>query len=188
MRIGWMLLCRSLLLVLLSVLGPATARAVDGLSDRQNQIRAAVEKALPLLEIASARSAEQRTCFTCHHQAFPIFALNEARRRGFQVDSENLKRQTQHVAKHLQRGRKQYQEGKGQGGGVDTAGYALWALEEADTEDSDVIESVIGYLLAKQGEQGAWECSSDRPPTEASDITTTYLAVRALTYFGSDDK
>ncbi len=99
----------------------------------ESRIAQSVERALPLLEIASSGSADQRTCFTCHSQALPIFALTEAQRHGFHVDSENLERQIQHTIKHLERGREQYDQGKGQGGGVDTSGYALWSLEDRAT-------------------------------------------------------
>jgi N-acyl-D-amino-acid deacylase len=153
-----------------------------------SRIHEAVKRALPLLERASAGSAEHRKCFTCHSQALPIFALAEARRRGFDVDSENLARQIEHTFKHLERGRKQYEEGKGQGGGVDTAGYALWSLEEGEAPDQDVIRSVTDWLIERQEESGRWKCTSNRPPTEASHFTTTYLALRALSYFGELDQ
>src|SRR6202008_195258 len=93
-------------------------------------IREAVDRSLPLLELASAGSANQRTCFTCHSQGLPVFAFVEARRRGIHIDAENLTRQVQHAWSHLERGLKSYEEGNGQGGGVDTAGYALWALDD----------------------------------------------------------
>ncbi len=159
-----------------------------GGSPDASRIRQAIERALPLLEVASAGSAEHRKCFTCHSQALPIFALSEARRQGFEVDSDNLNRQIEHTFKHLKRGRKQYAEGKGQGGGVDTAGYALWSLEEGEAFDQDVIRSVTTWLIERQEESGRWKCTSNRPPTEASHFTTTYLALRALSFFGFPDQ
>lgn len=152
------------------------------------QIHAAVERALPLLEKASAGSAEQRTCFTCHGQALPVFAIAASARHGFSVDTDNLKRQLTHTRAHLRRGRKAYQEGKGQGGGVDTAGYALWTLEEDEASQDEVTAMVTEWLLKRQNEDGYWACSSKRPPSEASDWTTTYLALRALSAFGTDDQ
>lgn len=154
----------------------------------QAAIRDAVERALPLLERASAGSADQRTCFTCHSQALPVFAIVESQRRGFHANATNLKRQLDHTYKHLRRGRKSYLEGKGQGGGVDTAGYALWTLEDGDYETDDVIDSVTGWLLDKQNSDGFWKCSSNRPPSEASHFATTYLALRALQAFGTEQQ
>ena len=164
-----------------------TPPALGGQPDA-SRINQAVERVLPLLELASAGSAEHRKCFTCHSQALPIFALSEAQRQGFEVNLENLKRQIEHTFKHLKRGRKQYDEGKGQGGGVDTAGYALWSLEEGEVPDQDVIHSVTSWLIERQEKSGRWKCTSNRPPTEASHFTTTYLALRALSIFGSADQ
>ncbi len=154
----------------------------------EDAIRTAVTRALPLLERASAGSADQRTCFTCHSQALPVFAIVESQRRGFHANAENLKRQIDHTYNHLRRGRKSYEEGKGQGGGVDTAGYALWTLEDGQQKTDEVVTMVTDWLLQKQHKDGYWKQSSNRPPSEASDFTTTYLALRALTAFGTDQQ
>ncbi len=71
---------------------------------RNRQVRAAIEKALILLERASKGSSEKRTCFTCHGQALPVLAITEARSRGFEIDERNLQRQLDHTAAHLRRG------------------------------------------------------------------------------------
>ena len=152
-----------------------------------DRTRKAIERSIQLLETTSASTAEQRKCFTCHGQAMPVIALVEARDHGFGVDSTNLQRQLDHTAAHLRRGRKSYQEGKGQGGGVDTAGYALWTLEAGDYSSDEITEPVLQYLLTANGSKGPWRCKSNRPPSESSDYTTTYLAIRALKYFSEDD-
>ena len=57
------------------------------------RVHQAVERSLPLLEIASAETAERRTCFTCHGQAMPAVVLKEAKEHGFHIDENNLQRQ-----------------------------------------------------------------------------------------------
>lgn len=156
----------------------------EGIFDRT---RKAIERSVQLLETTSASTAEQRKCFTCHGQAMPVIALVEARDHGFAVDSTNLQRQLDHTAAHLRRGRKSYQEGKGQGGGVDTAGYALWTLEAGDYSADEITEPVLQYILTTNGSKGHWRCKSNRPPSESSDYTTTYLAIRALAYYSKGD-
>ena len=42
---------------------------------------------------------------------------------------------------------------------------------------------MVEYLLQKQTKAGFWKCSSDRPPSESSDFTTSYLAIRGLSAF-----
>lgn len=148
-----------------------------------SSLRAAAKRALTLLETASAGSAEQRKCFNCHGQAMPVIAFYEARDSNLAVETDNLDRQVRHAAEHLRRGRKSYLEGKGQGGGVDTAGYALWTLEEEENASDETYSFVTDWLIGKQRDDGSWKCSSNRPPSEASHFTTTYLAVRALDQF-----
>jgi len=152
------------------------------------QVEQAVERSLALIEIASAETARQRQCFTCHGQAMPAVALMEAKQHGFQIDSQNLQRQLDHTFAHLKRSKKLYDEGQGTGGQVDTAGWALWGLEAGEREADDVTDSVVGYLIGKQDKSGVWKCASNRPPSEKSDFATTYLALRAFDAFGRESQ
>lgn len=166
---------------------PKTIRADESilLTDR---LRAAISKALPTLEAGSIGSANKRQCFTCHSQAVPVFAFVEAKRQGFSVDDENLKRQLQHTYDHLKRGLANYRQGKGQGGDVLTAGYALWTLDEGNWPVDEVTEAVSHYLLETQMELRHWRHRGSRPPTSGSDFTATYVALRALHHFGTEDQ
>lgn len=148
----------------------------------------AIQRAVKLIEKASGGSADERQCFTCHHQALPILAITAAKARGFSVDQENLDRQWEHTYRHLQRGKENYVQGKGQGGKVDTAGYALWALSTSDRSPDEVTDAVTQFLVRYQSEHGRWKSSSRRPPSEVSSFTATYVAVRALDRFGRDDE
>lgn len=151
--------------------------------------RAAIEKAIPWLESGSRGSADERTCFTCHNQALPVFALTEAKKHGFEVDQDNLTRQIQHTWKHLESGKDRYAEGRGQGGQVMTAGYALWTLDVAEHEPDDVTKAVAHYLLEFQKQRQHWvSTSKQRPPSAGSDFTATYVALRGLNYFGTAEQ
>jgi hypothetical protein len=150
------------------------------------QIRTVIEQSLPLLERAAAGSADQRECFTCHNQALPILALSQARRHGFEVDADNYRRQLEHTFAHLDRSRQQFLDGKGTGGKADTAGYALWALSAGAWPSDETTSAVAEYLLLWQADETHWSCTSDRPPSEASDFTTTCLGIRGLQAYGTD--
>lgn len=184
------LLTATILLVVLASWGPSmvvgqeSPPAISSVSDSVELTRESITAALPLIEKASIGSAENRMCFTCHSQAMPVFTLAAVKLKGFEFDQANFERQVDHTYAHLKRGRKSYAEGKGQGGQVDTAGYALWTLEEGERAPDRVTDAVISYLLKRQKDSGQWACSSNRPPSEVSDFTTTYLAVRALHAFG----
>ena len=142
-----------------------------------------VTRALPLLEKGSAGYVAQRDCFSCHHQAVPSFALDLARRRGFEVDADNLAEQTELTHSDLSSALDSYKKGEGQGGGGTRAGYALWMLALGGHEADEVTGAVAGYILGREPERGHWRTSSNRPPSESSPFTTTFVALRGLQTF-----
>ncbi len=148
------------------------------------QIESAIRRSLSLLEKSSVQTADSKTCFTCHGQALPVFALAKAREQGFQLDQENFQRQLSHTHEHLEEGLADYVEGKGQGGQVDTAGYAALTLKAGDWPADEVTTAVVEYLLKYQSNQDHWSSSSNRPPSEVSDFSATYVALVALNHFG----
>jgi hypothetical protein len=157
--------------------------------DRHEElIRAAVAKSVPLLEKGAAGHSERRTCFACHNQAVPLFALVAARNRGFTVDDDALARQAKAVAGFLETNKDNYLKGRGTGGQVDTAGYALLTLEHAGHKPDDTTAAVVDYLLQKDMKKDHWTATSNRPPSEASSFTTTYLALRGLQVFGAKER
>ncbi len=157
-------------------------------SPSPDRLRGAIVKALPLLNTASISSAKQRKCYTCHHQGLPILTFVEAQKRGFIIDEENFKRQVAHTTTHLKRGKSNYLKGTGQGGKVDTAGSALWALKAAKHERNDITDAVVEFLLGWNDNSPHWTAQSKRPPSEGSRFTSTFLALSGLDAYGFDEK
>jgi N-acyl-D-amino-acid deacylase len=150
------------------------------------QIRAVVGRALPLIEASTKEYLLQRECFSCHHQAIPVLALTLARGRGFAVDPENLREQLDLTRADLNGDIASYRAGKGQPGGVERAGYALWTLELGDRPPDETTAAVTGFLLTRDAARDHWNSASHtRPPSEASDFTATFVALRGLRAFGS---
>lgn len=147
-------------------------------------VRAAVAKALPLLLKSTAEYPQHRDCFSCHHQAVPALALATARGRGFAVPAEAIGGPVEHTEADLRGALEAYRKGAGQGGGVTRAGYALLTLEVGGKAPDEVTDAVAGYLLQKDEASDHWRGSSNRPPSEASEFTATYLALRALAAYG----
>lgn len=173
--------------ILCFVLFSTFARGQESATPMTVQVRNAISRAIPMLEAGSIGSANKRQCFTCHSQAVPVFALVEAQLQGFVVDEENIKRQLKHTHEHLKRGLENYRQGKGQGGDVLTAGYALWTLDVAYWPKDEVTEAVRHYLMEAQSDLKHWRHRGSRPPSSGSDFTATYVALRGLRYFGSND-
>src|SRR6476619_7115190 len=154
----------------------------------QSHVRAAIEKSLPLLMAGATGHRENRTCFACHQQGPPIFALTAARGRGFKIDEEELGRQTTFITKFLDGNRENYLQGKGTGGQADTAGYALWALAAAGCQPCETTAAVAEYLLQRHKDKDHWLNSSNRPPSEAGPFKTTYMALYGLTSYGTTEQ
>ncbi|MCH7688508.1 MAG: hypothetical protein IH899_17810, partial [Planctomycetes bacterium] len=106
----------------------------------------------------------------------------------FEIDQENFEKLLQHTSAHLKRGRNNYLEGKGQGGKVITAGYALWTLEAGGQHPEDITAPVTSFLLQYQQDESHWRHPGSRPPSSGSDFTTTYVALRGLADFGSEQQ
>jgi hypothetical protein len=151
-------------------------------------ITAAVEKALPLLGKGMAGHREERTCFACHNQAIPMLAFTTARARGFKAGEADLDDDLDAIVDFLDSNRDNYRKGRGQGGQADTAGYALWTLEMGRWKPDATTAAVAEYLLLFQNDRDHWRTTSNRPPSEASAFTTTYLALRALRTFGTPEQ
>jgi hypothetical protein len=172
-------LCVALFLLAAKVVSSAEPPAPPA-----EEVKAAVAKALPLLLKGAEGHMAERTCFACHNQGIPLLALTTARQRGFAVRDEDIQKQLEFIAGFLNSNRQNYLQGKGQGGQVDTAGYALLTLEVGGWKPDETTEAVVEYLLRYNKNLGHWRTTSNRPPSEISDFTPTYLALRALWKWG----
>lgn len=158
-------------------------------SQETAEVRKAVERAIPLLEKGAQGSMAERSCFTCHNLGAPVLALSAARDRGFRINEAQFKSVLEHTESFLKKSRDRYLQGKGPGGQADTAGWALWTLETAGWKPDDTTAAVAHYLAVYDKEKGYWKNVSNRPPSEASPFTTTFLGIAAMrTYAAGDDR
>lgn len=148
------------------------------------ELRESVTRALAPLRKGAAGHAEQKTCFACHNQATPMLAFATAKGRGFDLPANLFTSQAEHVVGFLGTNRERFNNGTGTGGAAATASYALFTLELAGHKPDENTAAVAGYLLKTQPDRDHWRTTSNRPPTEASDFTTTYLTLRALSVWG----
>ena len=152
---------------------------------KPDPVRVAVKAALPRLVAGASGHIDQKTCFACHNQASPTLALVAARDRGFDISEKFFRAQAEHIAYFLASNKERFRKGEGTGGQASTAGYALLTLELAGHKPDDTTEAVVEYLLKTQAERDHWRTTANRPPTEASDFTTTYVVIRGLRTYGS---
>jgi hypothetical protein len=178
---------RLLTTVLLSVILEAVPRA-SGDEPTPESIRSAVGRALPPIEASTKEYLHHRDCFSCHHQAVPLRALTLARTRGFAIDAANLREQIDLTATFLKGASESYRKGKGQGGGVTTAGYALWTLEMGGWDPDETTAAVVEFLLLNNKEGDRWKSVSRRPPSEGSEFTSTFVALRGIRAFATAEQ
>lgn len=171
-----------------STFAVVVASLVGGPEPTPATTRAAVERALPLLAQAATGHADQKECFACHNQAFPMVAFAAARRAKLPLPDDLIGGQAAHVHEFLSANKEKYAKGQGTGGQADTAGWALFTLEQADHPADDVTAAVAEYLLRKDAERGHWPTTANRPPTEASSFATTFVAIRGLQKWGTKDQ
>lgn len=151
-------------------------------------IRQAVAKALPLLQQGATGHIQKKSCYACHNQGLPILALTTAKNRGWPVALNDLPEQLTFIDEFLDRNRENYLEGKGQGGQAATAGYALWTLKLGGFGPNKTTAAVAEYLLRFPKNNSFWRMTSNRPPSETSHFTTTFLAIRGLEAFGTAEQ
>jgi len=147
------------------------------ISTTQNRdLRKAAARAVGLIDRTSASFLTTRACFTCHTQTLSAMVLLDARKVGIEIDLANFKRQFERA----------FEVYASLGGvRVDTVGYALWALDIGQHAPDDKTEAMVDYVLNYQKDLGAWKITVNRPPAEASNFTTNYVALRGLHRYGN---
>jgi hypothetical protein len=177
-----------LLLSILAILGVRASLPAAEPEPSVDALRAAVDRALPLLQKGAAGHISQRSCYACHNQGLPVLAMTTARARGFAIKDEDLRKQTEFTATFLEKNRANYLKGRGQGGQVATAGYALWLLELGGWKPNATTAAVAEYLLLYNENLDHWRMTSNRPPSETSSFTACYVALRGLKTFGTPEQ
>ena len=174
---------KTLAAVILPIYSLAVA-ALPVFANDDQQLREAANRSVRLIEQTSAKFLETRECFTCHTQTLSAMVLREAQQQGFDVDAQNYRRQFQRAFEfhNLIKSRKP------SGIRVDTVGYALWALDIGQHTADAKTEDMTWYLLNYQQDLGHWKPTVHRPPTEASDFSTNYVAVRGLNRYGTAEQ
>jgi N-acyl-D-amino-acid deacylase len=156
-------------------------------ADSPAPIKSAVEKALVRIEQGATNYTKQRQCFSCHHQALPIMGMSSAQKRGFPVSADTIKKQIDFSLKTFRK-RELVEKGQGIGGSNTTVLYALTTLAAVDYPPDDITDSMVQFLLVRQGKDGSWPAVAKRPPSEGSAFTNTALAMSALPKYGFRSK
>jgi N-acyl-D-amino-acid deacylase len=153
--------------------------ATAAFGQSQQDIRKAIDRALPPLQRSAAAFVEKRACFSCHHNALAIMTMRMARERGVRIDDAVLAAVEEKTWKS--------------GGTLDDVEQArnvndptpndsllLIAQEFAGKEPDATAQVRMRRLASWQRPDGHWVTSDFRPPHSSSLFTATATAVRAL--------
>jgi hypothetical protein len=153
----------------------STAEATD------EQIKAAAQKALTLLESCNPKFFSQSGCVACHQQTVTSLAAAEARLRGFRVDERLAREQVQMTAQMLGTFREKFlQRVDNPAGSAPSIGYLSLGLAAERHPPDETTDAMIVELAGRQHTDGSWTAFGHRPPIEYSRIVATALAMRAL--------
>jgi hypothetical protein len=148
-------------------------------------VEGAITKALPLLVKGGRGHMEERQCFACHNQGIPLLALTTARSHGIAVRSEDISEQMEYIAAHQAGEVAKLRKDKKKDFSSNRAGSALAVFEWGGWKADTTTEGLAEYLLQDQTDRDHWAPIIPRPPSQASDFTTTYFALRGLRVYGT---
>ena len=155
--------------------------AAQGTSAQTPAARAAVMRALPVLQRSADVFVRERACVSCHHNVLPIMALRLARERGVPVDQGILRTVEDRTFREL-RGTDALDEaiqGVNLSDPTPNDSFLLMAAGAAGHPRDLVTEVYARRLIAWQREDH-WKTSDFRPPHSSSTFTATATAVRAI--------
>jgi hypothetical protein len=173
--------------VLLAVsAGPTQADSPKvGTAERE---RKAVERGLDFLQKDAVKWRNDRQCATCHHGTFTVWALSEAKSRGYDIAPETLAETAKWTKTRLER-IDQPRDTRPGWSMVNTPAMFLsvmaLAVPEQTAVTADELKRIAGHLLRHQEKDGSWAWSSappqNRPPPvfESDEVATlwAYLAL-----------
>lgn len=146
----------------------------------ESDVRAAVEKSLPILQASARTWFEERSCTSCHHLGLGMMTVALARERGFAVDEPMFAEQLAHARGARPGAREEILQGDAGINAQIGQSYKLFALAAANAPADSGTDARALFLAGKQGPDGHWRSISHRPPHEDSEFTATALAARMI--------
>ena len=142
--------------------------------------RAAVERALPLLQQTDVTFLKKSGCVSCHNNTLVAMAVSAARRQGVRVDEAIAHQQAEAIGTFLDGWRERALQGLSIPGEADTVSYILLGLAAEKYPANDATDAMARLLRRQQRPNGQWRVFGHRPPLESSDIEVTAASMRSL--------
>ena len=152
------------------------------ISSLQHQnLFAAIDKSLPILQKAGPAVFKQRGCISCHNNMLPTMAAIMARTQGHKIDEAAINQEYDNLLSILKPARELLVENGDNIPDLPITGpYVLMTLAARGYPADLLTDAAVHNLANKQSSDGSWTVWAPRPPIEYGDIQTTALSVRAL--------
>jgi hypothetical protein len=143
-----------------------------------------LSRSLALLLPAAPVVFQKRRCITCHSQALPAELAAVARRKGIPLNEEMAGKNLNEILAFSQTAAEDAMQGDELAGNSVTLGYIMAAFA-AERHPLDKITAAYAHLAAAlQMSDGRWLGNGvSRPPAEGGIVSTTAMAVRAMTLY-----
>ena len=142
--------------------------------------RAAIERALPLLQQSDVTFVKKSGCVSCHNNSLTAMTVTAARRKNVRVDDAITMDQRQRISQYLEGWRNRTLQGVGIPGDADTISYILNGLAAAGQPPGLETDAQALFLKRAQFADGHWETFANRPPIESSAIEVTASSLHAM--------
>jgi ankyrin repeat protein len=142
-----------------------------------DQIRAAANRAIRLMQASQKEWDEGWSCASCHHQYLTAIALRDAKDRGLPIDEKTAR------ADAAMAFRANLDSAIQSNRSIEPSigdGYRLWAFEASGRRNTLPIQADVRLMAGRQKADGHWSTMDQRPPQSNSPFTATALAVRSL--------
>jgi ankyrin repeat protein len=152
---------------------------------KNNTIRAAVERSLPILQKADVNFMQKTGCISCHNDSFTAMAVASARKAGFHVDEALAGRAVELNLTISDALRERMLQGIAPGGplpGPAIQAYVLMGLAAEQHKADLVTDALARFIYLRQSPDGRWPMMTPtpRPPLTATTIVQTAVSARAL--------
>ena len=137
----------------------------------------AVKKILPKIEMGGEPVFKARSCVSCHNNSVPQMAVALARKKGFAVNEDQVKKELEFAVATQKPFLEPMRNGTTIGGGGDTLGFTLMGMAVANYPPDALTDSHFHYFTVYQYPEGYWTTTSYRTPEEYGPFTSTAAAL-----------
>ena len=146
--------------------------------------KAAVSRAIPLLQRADTQFMAKSGCVSCHNNTLTAMTVAAARTKGITVDEKIAQHQVKAIGEYLHSWRDRAIQGIGIPGDADTISYILLGLAAEKHPADAATDALARFVLHQQRADGHWDLLAHRPPIESTPVQVTAMSMRALQIYG----